>query len=100
MAEAKQVANIQAANGETITLSTKAILNYTTSQRFDNWRQQEVTEITADAAKVILPQFAKDTGWTVVDFGEREEAVNAQDTCWEVFGWQRSIFLGLGEGCS
>lgn len=65
MAEAKQVANIQAANGETITPSTKAMLNYTTSQRFDNWRQQEVTEITADAAKVILPQFAKDTGWTV-----------------------------------
>lgn len=28
----------------------------------------------------------------VVDFGEREEAVNAQDTCWEVFGWHLYYF--------
>lgn len=69
MAGVQQVADISGRNVR-ITAGTKAIVNYTKTQQENAWNHRLEDVITTDKNKIVLPQFAKGSGWSLHRIGD------------------------------
>ena len=72
MAGVKQVGDISASDGTIITSDSKVFSNYTISeQEFSmNGKTMKRTSINTDKSKIILPEFAPNSGWIINYIGK------------------------------
>lgn len=69
MAGVQQVADISGRNIR-ITAGTKEVVNYTKTQQENAWSHRLEDVITTDKNKIVLPQFAKGSGWSLHRIGD------------------------------
>ena len=68
MAGVKQVGTLSSTTGK-ITPSSREISNYTVSAQYNPYRKQMTDVIATDPNKIILPEFDKNSGWTINRIG-------------------------------